>query len=1588
MKERYNAKARASSKNKGKKHLKVSASASTSTSPSASIPPSIKAKNLNGSVAPSNRANGNKRSKDAELEHDNENGQGEIDSQTGQDETMMDVDHGDDHYSATDTANQLIILPGEKGKPSRKEQILSQLPEQPEGKLSSKKRKRLEKFIDKQLKKEERVKLLDKLSKTSFQSDLLVSSKNMGRAKLTAKERLHKAFLEHKHGLDISDPNVKLFVEHEQKDWEEDEQMLDAESAGDSDEETTQEENKKKKKKKKEPEVVVATGFGASLKKKGEQPSAAVPAPAPAFGGALKAKTGASAFGGALKSNKDPPAAATPGPSAFGSGLKKKVSEEANSSASGSSKKNKKKTELTKSELEEAVAALGAKKGKEGVSSKVVSVLDMLLDDESEDDDSDEEDEDQDDSQGVSDSEFDESEDDDDEEDEPEKELPTDKLGNTIGGTEEEEGSSDSDSESEEDRPAPKRQKSLWKSDVVAGEKLPEHPKPPISSKPMQPTTSTQPLKPSKPAFYVPVHRPPEIAIARMNLPVVGEEQPIMEAIYANDCILLCGETGSGKTTQVPQFLYEAGFGSPQNPTFPGLIGVTQPRRVAAVSMAQRVGEELGLKTGEVAYQIRYDSSTVVPGKTRIKFMTDGILLREISGSSSKLKEDEAAVSKGGADLLLSKYSCIIIDEAHERTVGTDVLIGWLTRIATLRNSGKVKGVGPLKLVIMSATLRVADFTSNTTLFPSGPPPVIKVDGRQYKVTIHYNRVTPEVDYVTEAFKKVSKIQTRLPPGGVLVFLTGQSEIVALVRKLKAAFGPKKKKGRGVGDSEDSEEKMGVDEESGVFGEEEDGEVDSGAVRVFEKEGEDDFDRMLEEEDDDEEEEVEVLDGADGEDPLDEEGFIVPSSAADRPPLYVLPLYSLLPTSAQMKVFENPPEGTRLCVVATNVAETSLTIPGIRYVVDCGKVKERCYEPSTGTQKFRIGWTSRASADQRAGRAGRMGPGHCYRLFSSAVFANHFEGFSKPEIQRIPIEGVILQMKSMGIANVINFPFPTPPGKDNLKSAEKLLVNLGAVESGVSEMGTKEGMGKITELGNILSKFPVSPRFGKMLVIAARQSMKILQYMVALVAGLSIGDPFIRDEDIIGMSRQVEDDEDDDSAEKARRSKKRAEWHKVMHLFGGDPPTSDALRTLRVVGAFLVASSTSSDKGLSFAESHFLRFKALEEITKLRSQLIHLAITYIPNVIPHSKHLQLNAMMEPPSPEECAMLRQIILAGYPDQIARFDPIATRTQVIHGIKNPVPLYTTMWGNQKQVFAIHASSCLVRERPAPDWIVYEEVVGAEERLTADNSAVMNLRNKDTDPNKPQRLLLKTVTMINESWIAPVAPKTLLTQGRVLEQPEPHYDGHQDKVVGFAGFTYGPLMWELPVREVDLSQKESVQWFARALLEGKVQPARAWGKKKKAKTTSRDIPTIKDLFTVMSPFLNAKPSIVTKSWAKVQPKVSGFLGALLAADVITRQALLRRWYTEPMFLLKEYLAWVPSTLHPVVQSIWPPVEFIQEYETLPTADKTKKLAPNEPLPKYKDKAGAAKKLETIILSMKNELTGQKVAPDGGESDADSDA
>ncbi|EEC14099.1 ATP-dependent RNA helicase, putative, partial [Ixodes scapularis] len=397
--------------------------------------------------------------------------------------------------------------------------------------------------------------------------------------------------------------------------------------------------------------------------------------------------------------------------------------------------------------------------------------------------------------------------------------------------------------------------------------------------------------------------------------------------------------------------------------------------------MSKRVGQEMSLPCSVVSYQIRFEGNTTED--TKVKFMTDGVLLKEIQNN-----------------FLLTKYSVVIIDEAHERSIYSDILIGLLSRI---------RG-NPLKLIIMSATLRVEDFTQNSHLFKV-PPPVLKARQFlsmfwQHPVTIHFNKRTPD-DYLQEAYRKVCKIHQQLPEGAILVFVTGQQEVQSLCHKLRKRYPAKQ------------------------------------------------------------------------DDPKAEE-FVV-SYVIDR---LIFPL--------TVQVFQNPPPGMRLCVVATNVGETSLTIPNVKYVVDTGKVKMRVYDKVTGISAFMISWVSKASADQRAGRAGRTCPGHCYRQDGSRLLK-----FTAPEITRRPVDDLVLQMKAMNIDKVVNFPYPSPPDKEALKFCR-------SAPSLVSHAG--EWSSKVTPLGRAMSCFPVSPRYAKMLALS--QQHGLLPYVVAVVAAMTVQEVF------------------------------------------------------------------------------------------------------------------------------------------------------------------------------------------------------------------------------------------------------------------------------------------------------------------------------------------------------------------------------------------------------------------------------------------------------------------------------------------------
>lgn len=454
----------------------------------------------------------------------------------------------------------------------------------------------------------------------------------------------------------------------------------------------------------------------------------------------------------------------------------------------------------------------------------------------------------------------------------------------------------------------------------------------------------------------------------RKSLPIFPFREDLLQAIADHQVLIIEGETGSGKTTQIPQYLYEAGYTSNKMK-----IGCTQPRRVAAMSVASRVSEELGVKLGnEVGYSIRFEDCT--SERTVLKYMTDGMLLREF------LSEPD-----------LASYSVVIVDEAHERTLHTDILFGLVKDIARFRPD--------LKLLISSATLDAEKFSE---FFDDAP--IFKIPGRRFPVDIYYTKA-PEADYLDACVVTVLQIHITQPLGDILVFLTGQEEIESCQELLM-----------------ERTRKLGS--------------------KVRE--------------------------------------------------LIILPIYSNLPSELQAKIFEPTPPGARKVVLATNIAETSLTIDGIIYVIDPGFCKQNSYNARTGMDSLVVTPISKASARQRSGRAGRVAAGKCFRLYTAWAYEHELEDNSIPEIQRVNLGNVVLMLKSLGINDLLHFDFLDPPAHETLVLALEQLYALGALNH----------MGELTKLGRRMAEFPVDPMMAKMLL--ASEKYRCSEEVLTVAAMLSV----------------------------------------------------------------------------------------------------------------------------------------------------------------------------------------------------------------------------------------------------------------------------------------------------------------------------------------------------------------------------------------------------------------------------------------------------------------------------------------------------
>ncbi|KAI9375740.1 P-loop containing nucleoside triphosphate hydrolase protein [Aspergillus egyptiacus] len=559
----------------------------------------------------------------------------------------------------------------------------------------------------------------------------------------------------------------------------------------------------------------------------------------------------------------------------------------------------------------------------------------------------------------------------------------------------------------------------------------------------------------------------------RESLPVFKFRQQLLDAVKENQLMIVVGDTGSGKTTQVTQYLAEAGYGNH------GIIGCTQPRRVAATSVAKRVAEEVGCKLGaEVGYTIRFEDCT--SPETKIKYMTDGMLQREVL-----------------LDPDLKKYSVIMLDEAHERTIATDVLFGLLKKTLKRRPD--------LRLIVTSATLDADKFSE----YFYGCP-IFSIPGRTFPVEIMYSK-EPESDYLDAALITVMQIHLTEPPGDILLFLTGQEEI------------------------------------------------DTACEILYER---------------------------------------MKALGPSVPELVILPVYSALPSEMQSRIFDPAPPGGRKVVIATNIAETSITIDNIYYVIDPGFVKQNAYDPKLGMDSLVVTPISQAQAKQRAGRAGRTGPGKCFRLYTEAAYQSEMLPTTIPEIQRQNLSHTILMLKAMGINDLLHFDFMDPPPTNTMLTALEELYALSALDD--------EGL--LTRLGRKMADFPMEPALAKVLI--ASVDLGCSEEMLSIVAMLSIQSVFYRPKE-----KQQQADQ------------KKAKFH---------DPHGDHLTLLNVYNAW-----KKSNFNNAWCFENFIQARSIRRAQDVRQQLLGIMQRYHHKIVSCGRNT--------------TKVRQALCTGFFRNAARKDP---------------------------------------------------------------------------------------------------------------------------------------------------------------------------------------------------------------------------------------------------------------------------------------------------------------------------------------------
>jgi len=607
----------------------------------------------------------------------------------------------------------------------------------------------------------------------------------------------------------------------------------------------------------------------------------------------------------------------------------------------------------------------------------------------------------------------------------------------------------------------------------------------------------------------------------RKSLPVYQYREQLLEAIRQHQVLIVVGETGSGKTTQLPQYLFEDGYSKN------GMkIACTQPRRVAAMSVATRVADEMGVRLGhEVGFSIRFEDKT--NEKTMLKYMTDGMLLREF------LTDPE-----------LSGYSALMIDEAHERTLHTDILFGLVKDIAKYRPD--------LRLLISSATMNAEKFSNYF-----GGAPIFNIPGRRFPVDIHYT-TQPEANYIHAAITTVFQIHTSQGAGDILVFLTGQDEIESMAENLTETC-----------------RKLG--------------------------------NRIKE--------------------------------------MIICPIYANLPSDLQQKIFEPTPPNARKVVLATNIAETSITIDGIVYVIDPGFVKENVYNPTTGMESLVVTACSRASADQRAGRAGRVGPGKCFRLFTKWAYFNELPSNPTPEILRTNLASVVLLLLSLGINDLIHFDFMDAPATETLMKSLELLYALGALN----------GKGELTKTGRQMAEFPTDPMLAKALL--SSEKFNCIEEVLSIISMLGESSAlFYRPKDKKLLA---------DSTKEAFKK------------------SSDHLTLLEIYNQWV-----DSDYSTQWCRDNFLQYKSLVRARNVRDQLERLCDRVEIMVNSKTRSNDQKSIKDLGSNIEKA-----IASGFFPNAARLSKTGDNYRSL---------------KKNQTVYVHPSSVLYKNKPPPKLLIYHELV----------------------------------------------------------------------------------------------------------------------------------------------------------------------------------------------------------------------------------------------------------------------------------------